>query len=260
MQAPEGDARVRTRKCMEFTRSGAICGSGITSLLGEALQQREQINQLTAYIDASQVYGSSVPELLSLQSQTERKFLRKGIYMLPNKPLMPFATDETPVDCRRNLRESDVGCFLGGDIRANEQMGLLAMHTVWFRQHNFLAGELKRLNPSWLDEVVFQEARKIIGAQMQHVTYDHWLPHVIGEKGMEELGTYHGYDPTGTKSETKSETIKSRVAPEHFSNHLNFVANLLYFCRIQTGLGVLTKEYEFPLKNCRFKFNVEIVC
>lgn len=55
MMAPEGDTRVRTRKCMEFTRSAAICGSGVTSVLFDSIQQREQINQLTAYIDASQV-------------------------------------------------------------------------------------------------------------------------------------------------------------------------------------------------------------
>lgn len=115
--------------------------------------------------------------------------------MSHNKPLMPFATDDTPVDCRRNFRESDVGCFLGGDIRVNEQLGLLAMHTVWFRQHNFIADKLKEINPTMEDEIVFQEARKIVGAQMQHITYADWLPLILGKRGMVELGTYQGYNP-----------------------------------------------------------------
>ena len=34
---------------------------------------------------------------------------------------------------RRDPRDSDIGCFFAGDLRANEQLGLLAMHTIWFR-------------------------------------------------------------------------------------------------------------------------------
>lgn len=115
--------------------------------------------------------------------------------MAPDKALMPFATDGNFVDCRRNFRESDVGCFLAGDIRSNEQLGLLAMHTIWFRQHNFLAEKLRQLNPRWDEETLFQEARKIVGAQMQHITYAEWLPMVIGKEGMNILGAYEGYDP-----------------------------------------------------------------
>ncbi|XP_021965343.1 peroxidasin homolog isoform X1 [Folsomia candida] len=195
MQAPTGDVRIRTRKCMEFTRSAGVCGSGVTSILFESLQQREQINQLTSYIDASQVYGSSEIELTALRSITEPIYLRNGIFMFPNKPLMPFATDDNFVDCRRNFRMSDVPCFVGGDIRVNEQVGLLAMHTIWFRQHNFVAQKLRDANPRWRNETVFQEARKIVGAQMQHISYVEWLPKIVGSLGMAELGPYRGYNP-----------------------------------------------------------------
>jgi peroxidase len=79
------------------------------------------------------------------------------------------------------------------DHRVNEQVSLIAMHTVWVRQHNRLAKQLSRLNPSWSDEQVYQETRKIVEAQLQIITYKHWLPFIIGDEGMNILGTYRGY-------------------------------------------------------------------
>ena len=63
---------------------------------------------------------------------------------------------------------------LKGDSRANEQPGLTAFHTVWVREHNRLAKELSYLNPHWDDERLYQEARKINIAEMQHITYNEW--------------------------------------------------------------------------------------
>ena len=57
--------------------------------------------------------------------------------------------------------------ILQGDSRANEQPGLTVYHTVWVREHNRLAKELKYLNQHWNDERLYQEARKILIAQMQ---------------------------------------------------------------------------------------------
>ena len=45
---------------MEFTRSSPTCGSGSTSVFFEDLQQREQVNRLTSFIDASQVMTSFI--------------------------------------------------------------------------------------------------------------------------------------------------------------------------------------------------------
>lgn len=101
---------------------------------------------------------------------------------------MPYSTNQ--MDCRRNLSESTLSCFLAGDIRANEQVGLIAMHTIWMRKHNRLAKELKILNPQWDSDTLYHESRKIVGAAMQHFTYQHWLPIVLGKKGKEKFRCY----------------------------------------------------------------------
>lgn len=68
------------------------------------------------------------------------------------------------------------------------------MHTIWVREHNRLATELLRLNQHWDADTIYHEARKIVGAQLQHITYEHWLPEIIGAYGMKMLGPYRGYN------------------------------------------------------------------
>jgi Animal haem peroxidase. len=54
------------------------------------------------------------------------------------------------------------------------------MHLLWARQHNLVADQLAAFNPSWEDEHVFQEARRIVVAQLQHITYAEFLPVLLG--------------------------------------------------------------------------------
>ena len=67
-----------------------------------------------------------------------------------------------------------------GDERANEQLNLLALHTIWLREHNRVAKVLNRLNPNWNDETLFQEAKRIVVAEYQHIVFKEWLPLVLG--------------------------------------------------------------------------------
>ena len=41
-----------------------------------------------------------------------------------------------------------------GDRRVNEQVGIIPMHTIWFRQHNRIAKQLRKQNPHWDGELV----------------------------------------------------------------------------------------------------------
>eukprot|EP00080_Pristionchus_pacificus_P012045 PDM72065.1 peroxidase [Pristionchus pacificus] len=210
--------------CIEFERSGAICGSGETSLLFQRVTQREQMNilavemgkeegrvanvcKLTSYLDGSFLYGSTEVQALELRDLFgDHGLLRFDIVSSSQKPYLPFEKDSM-MDCRRvslllfslsrnNSAENPIRCFLAGDLRANEQLGLTAMHTLFLREHNRLAAKLLEINPLWDGEKIFQESRKIIGAVMQHITYEHWLPLVLGKSGYAELiGEYKGYNP-----------------------------------------------------------------
>lgn len=195
MDVPPGDPRVNNRRCIDFIRTSAVCGSGATSLLWGSLTPREQLNQLTSYMDASQVYGYDDALARDLRDlTTDHGLLREGPAIPGHKPLLPYANGQF-VDCRRNPVESSINCFVAGDIRANEQVGLLAMHTIWLREHNRIARFLRDMNPQWNGEKLYQEARKIVGAEMQHITYQYWMPHVFGKTAEELLGSYRGYDP-----------------------------------------------------------------
>jgi len=190
---PANDHRIKGHGCMQFTRSSAVCGTGTTSVFFSAVTPREQMNQITSYIDASVVYGSSEQEIMNLRDLESKGLLKSNSNIGNGKPLLPFNRD-TPIECLQP-DDSPVPCFLAGDFRANEQLGLLSMHTIWMREHNRIAQELGNLNPHWDGDKVYHETRKIVGAEMQHITYTEWLPKILGPRGMALVGTYSGYEP-----------------------------------------------------------------
>ncbi|KAK0411598.1 hypothetical protein QR680_005736 [Steinernema hermaphroditum] len=199
---PPDDPRLRHPErvkypCIEFERSAAVCGSGETSLIFQQVTHREQMNLITSYLDASGIYGSTEVDALDLRDLFgDHGLLRFDIVSASQKPYLPFERD-SPMDCRRNRSvDNPIRCFLAGDFRANEQLGLAAMHTLWLREHNRVATKLLEMNPDWDGERIYQESRKIVGAQIQHITYTHWLPKVLGEEGFRQrVGPYRGYDP-----------------------------------------------------------------
>lgn len=67
-----------------------------------------------------------------------------------------------------------------GDQRLTEHPQLTVMHTIWMREHNRIARFLSSLNPTWSQETVFQESRRIVIAEIQHITYNEFLPALIG--------------------------------------------------------------------------------
>ncbi|KAB7499666.1 Peroxidasin [Armadillidium nasatum] len=62
------------------------------------------------------------------------------------------------------------------------------MNTLWIREHNRIAAILKKLNPHWDSNQLYEETRRIVIAQIQHITYSEWLPIIIGPSLMDKFG------------------------------------------------------------------------
>jgi hypothetical protein len=153
---------------------------------------REQINQLTAFIDASNVYGSDEFRAAWLRTGEGGRMKTSAGDMLP-------FNDGSQVNAGPGGMPSFADTlFTAGDIRANEQSGLTAVHTLFVREHNRLADEIAAEHPDFSDEAVYQRARKIVGAQMQVVTYFEFLPALLGSAAPDALAARYdmGVDPT----------------------------------------------------------------
>lgn len=81
--------------------------------------------------------------------------------------------------------------YAAGDARVNEQPLLAAHHTLFVREHNRIASKLSGMFPCFKDEQSFQYARKIVSAQMQYITYEHYIPALLGQGA---LPVYKGFD------------------------------------------------------------------
>lgn len=142
---------------------------------------RQQVNAITAFIDGSNVYGSDEQRAAALRT------FSGGKLKTSQGDLLPFNEDGLP-----NGGGTGANLFLAGDVRANEQIGLTAMHTLWVREHNRLAEMIARQYPHFDDEHIFQKARAIVIAEMQAITYNEFLPMLLGADAMPP---YTGYDP-----------------------------------------------------------------
>lgn len=171
---PTIDKYTKKRKCLPFTRS--MSGQG-------SLGPRQQLNQNTGLLDSSHIYGSTICTSDLLRTYKNGQLLVTEHPTSPYlKPLMPMTDGADP---RRDECRSRLGmCFHAGDDRSNEQPGLASMHTLLMREHNRLSEQLSAINRKWDDEMIFQEARRIVIAINQHLTYREFLPRVLGPKLM----------------------------------------------------------------------------
>nr|XP_045600702.1 peroxidase-like [Procambarus clarkii] len=166
-----------SQTCMEFTRSAPApkCHFG----------PREQLNQQTAFLDGSVIYGANDQQLGALR--TFQDGLLRSQVTLDGRELLPPSKEPQDGCNTQDQYSYDRFCFTSGDARVNEQILLTTLHTVWARHHNTLAIELKDLNPDWDDERLFQESRRIVVAQLQHITYNEYVPSLLGPNFMKYL-------------------------------------------------------------------------
>lgn len=71
-----------------------------------------------------------------------------------------------------------------GDSRYNQVPSLQLNHLVLVREHNRHANMLKQIKPYWDNDRVFEELRRIVIAEMQHITFNEYLPAILSPRTM----------------------------------------------------------------------------
>lgn len=189
-----GENTANMGRCHAFQRTVPACQENPTSF-----EPREQVNELTHYIDGSMVYGSTEARALFLREGQGGRLRESANDNLPTQP--PCAPFENPLgevtpggtDC---CPPGFDDCFVGGDVRVLEHVSLTVMHTVFVREHNRIAAALSQVNPQWEDERLYIETRDIVIAEIQHITFDEYLPALFGDVNFARyIGQYPGYNP-----------------------------------------------------------------
>ncbi|MFM7137982.1 MAG: peroxidase family protein [Planctomycetota bacterium] len=153
-----------------------------------ASNPRQQLNRITAFIDGSQVYGSDATRAAALRGFVGGRMKTSAGDLLPfNTTGLANANDAHVV--------ADSQLFLAGDVRANENPELASLQTVFVREHNRIAAAAAVRNPGWSDEQLFQHARRVVIAELQQITYNEFLPALLGANtpASAALRAYRGY-------------------------------------------------------------------
>lgn len=156
---------------------------------------REQIDNQTAYLDLSQVYGPADSINTLLRDPDSAKLLTSARDLLPKAEDIAAAHGITAAAAAGGTLGAFGGPnpigFVGGDSRLNQQAQLIADHTLFLRNHNWHVDQLEKLHPDWSTEEVYQTARALNEAEFQHVVYDEYLAKLVGKQA---ISAYAGFD------------------------------------------------------------------
>ncbi|XP_049871288.1 peroxidase isoform X2 [Pectinophora gossypiella] len=162
-------------QCMNFVRTTTTMDRRCTPLGSPA----QPLSVVTAYMDLSLVYGSSQGQAAPIRAGTGGRMLtilRGGREWPPQDPNITLTCE--------SAQSPNEPCYLAGDIRANQNPQLTVLQVILLREHNRIADTLAKLNPHWNDETIFQEARRIHIAEIQHINYYEYLPIFLGIDNM----------------------------------------------------------------------------
>lgn len=191
-------------------------GVNTFTLRGATPNPRQHPNEISAYLDGSVIYGSDVTRAAALRS-FQRGKLKTSTGALPplNTAGLPNANDAH--------RFPDDELFLCGDVRANENVELTAIHSLFVREHNQVAEAIHNAN-HWLnDEQIFQRARRIVVGELQVITYNEFLPALLGPNA---LRPYTGYKQNVNPGiATEFSTAAFRIGHTLINDDVEFLDN-----------------------------------
>jgi hypothetical protein len=175
---------------------------------------RQQVNSITAYIDGSQIYGSDANRAAAVREFAGGRLRTSAGGLLPfNTAGLPNANDAH--------RVADADLFFAGDFRANENAELIALHTLFVREHNRQAAAAAVRNPTWTDEQLYQHSRRIVIAELQKITYDEFLPALLGTAGLAPWRGYRADVNPGIATEFS--TVAFRVGHSMLGDDIEFL-------------------------------------
>jgi len=177
---PQFDPAATGTATIPFTRSTFTTSTGTSTA-----NPRQQNNWVTAFIDGSQVYGSDADRARALRTMSGGLMKTSAGNLLPfNSLLLENDNDAHQV--------ADDELFLAGDVRANENPGIISLQTLFVREHNRIAREIAARTTRLSDEEIYQKARQKVIAEMQWIVYNEYLPALLGSNAMPN---YRGYSP-----------------------------------------------------------------
>jgi peroxidase len=181
-----------------------------------AANPRQQVNTISAFLDGSQIYGSDAVRAAALRTFSGGHLKTSDGNQLPlNADKLPNANDAHLV--------ADDKLYLAGDVRANENIELLSMHTLFVREHNRIADQIAKANPSFNDEQIFQRARTQVIAELQVITYREFLPALLGPTALKAYTGYHSDVNPGISNEFS--TAAFRLGHSMLGDDIEFLDN-----------------------------------
>ncbi len=167
-----------------FSRSLSVQGTGTGTD-----NPRQQPNASSSYIDASMVYGSSKERADALRTFDGTGRLKTSASDVGE--LLPYNVEE--LENEDNNDPVRQRFFVAGDVRSNEHVVLTSLHTLFVREHNRVCLDLVTCDPglAGADELIYQQARKYVGGIIQSITFNEFLPVLLGNNG---IAAYTGYN------------------------------------------------------------------
>lgn len=151
---------------------------------------REQENETTAWLDGSTVYGMDAARNMALR-EAGTPFL----LLEENTDLLPTNADE--LSNANGYILDPASLFVAGDYRANETLAVAALHTIFAREHNRIAQEILDAEPNTAVDEIYERARRQIIAKIQIITFEEWLPVLLGPNAIADWSSYDAtQDPT----------------------------------------------------------------
>ena len=227
--------------CLEFTRTVPYCSNSGSS----SSDVRENMNIITSFLDASNVYGS--------EKQSDITDIHFRTYEMGKMKVNDL-----------NLLPSEGHCRapIAGDIRAAENPGLTSLHALFVREHNRICDLLLFEPINWFalgkkdcvrdhcDELIYQNARRIVISEWQNIIYEEWLPIILGPQSMRDHDLTLDFSSGSSFNPAINPGILASFSTAAFRFGHSMIQSLVNKHNLNGGL-----EKTFPLSDALFNPN-----